>query len=219
MRYFVLILIISILSYLLYKKHHETNSFVDKISYLESDLKTYKDKYGNEVSTRQSLAGDKSELKLLLSKQIDSTKQFKELAKRYKRIKGAGTVTTKFIIDTVYIPFERPVSYDFIRTFNVDNPYYSINGNVNQLGVNIKNITIPNKFTFVMGERKNGFFKPNTYAIDVKNSNPFIQNTSVDSYIFTPEKKMWSFGPYIGFDVFNANISAGISLQYSLIQF
>ena len=187
--------------------------------YFESQIETYKDKLDREVSTRKSLVGDKDQLEVLLSKQVDSTEQFKYLAKKYKKIKAAGTVKTETVIKEVPVPFDRPLDLDFTRKFDVKHEYYSITGKVNNTGLNINDITIPNRFTFVMGKRKNGFLKPNSYSIDIQNSNPLITTKEADSYIFTPDLKRWTLGPYVGYDLFTGNISGGVSLQYGFIRF
>jgi hypothetical protein len=189
------------------------------ISFLNDSISYYKDKYGKEVATKTALSGDKNQLEILLSKQIDSTSELKELVRQYKHVDGAGIVNTITIIDTVYVPFNQPVGLNFNKSINLKDDYYNINAFVDQDGFGLNSLEIPNKLSFVIGQKKTGWFSKPTYSVEIKNSNPYIRTTGVDAYQFTPKIRRWSVGPYLGFDLFQQDVSAGISLQYGILRF
>lgn len=195
------------------KQRENTSDFLnDTISY-------YNNKLGQEIATKQSLAGDKNQLDILLSEKIDSLQQLKGLVKKYKKIAAAGNIRTVTEIKEIPVPFDRPIEFDFTRKFKIKEPWYEFTGKVNKYGLNINNFNVKNQMSFVLGVKKNGWFKPNTYSIDVLNSNPFIQITGADSYQFTEDIKRWSIGPSVGYDLLNSQISLGLSLQYGIIRF
>lgn len=216
----MLVIILSVTTCSQYRKKQKLKTQQQStLSFLEDSVSYYKDKYGEEIATKKILVGGKDQLQILLSKQIDSTQQFKSLYKKYKRISAASIVNTVTVIDSIPVPFKFPVEKEFTRDFKIDNQNYFLKGVVNSNGLNIKNLTIFNSLTFVMGEKKQGWFKSNTYSIDIKNSNSLIKTIGVDSYVFKPAIKRWTLGPYVGYDFIQQNISIGFSLQYGVIRF
>lgn len=189
------------------------------IDFLQDTISYYENSKGERVATINALAGDNNQLKILLSKAIDSTQELAELVKYYKTVNSAGIINTITKIDTVYVTFNQPVGLDFARNINITDDHYRLNAIVNQDGFTLNSLQIPNKMSFVIGKRKNGWFKKPTYQIDVKHSNPYISTQGIDSYTLEPSIKRWSLGPYVGYDPFVQQVSAGISLQYSLIRF
>lgn len=216
----VALILLTVFSCNQYQDKKELKKEINNTSeFLQDTVFYYENKKGEWVATKKSLAGDKDQLEVLLSIYIDSTEQLKGLVKKYKKVAAAGNIKTVTKIDSVFIPFDRSIEFDFSRKFKVDNPWYSITGRVHRSGLDVDNLTVFNQMSFVLGVRKNGWFKPKTYSIDVLNSNPFIKTTGVDSYQFTEDIKRWSIGPYVGFDPFNQSLSGGVSLQYGLIRF
>jgi len=197
------------------------NNNINSISFLQDTVSYYKNKYGQEVATKKVLIGDKNQLEVLLSKQIDSTNQFKGLYKKYKNVKSAGIIETITKIDTIYITYDSPldINVDLGTDFKIDTQDYFISGTAYLTGLTIDRIYLENKLTFIKGVRKNGWFKPNTYSIDVAHSNPHIQTTGIDSYLFTPKKNRFHVGPATGYDFITGRLSGGVFIMYSVISF
>ena len=189
------------------------------VDFLNDTVSYYEDELGNVVATTKALAGDVKQRDILLSKMVDSTKELKALVEKYKTVNSAGIINTVTKIDTVKIPIEVPNGVEFFSTFDFNNEHYKIKGTVSEKGMNINEFEMYNKMSFVIGLKKNGFLKPRTYNIDVKNSNPYIQTIGIDSYTLTEEPKRFGVGPYIGYDFFIGQVSVGLSLSYNLIRF
>lgn len=191
----------------------------NNVEFLQDSVKYYKNKYGQEIANKTALKGDKKQLSILLSKQIDSTQALSKMVKEFKKVSGAGTIRINTEIDTFYVPFEVPVDCGFLRDAKIKEDYYSLTAEVNEGGLRVTNLTIPNNISFVVGRKRKNIFSKSVFEIDVNNSNPYITTEGVDSYIYEAKVNKWSIGPYIGYDPFNQQLSTGISLQYGLISF
>lgn len=197
----------------------ENKNSESSINYLQSELESYEDEFGEIVSSRNSLAGKKEQLEILTSNQIDSLNKLNSLLKKYKRVESAGIIKTETKIKNVLIPFDKPAPCEFERNFELIKPFYEIRGYTNELGTKLNSLVVPNSVYFASGLQKNGLFKKNTYTISVKNSNPLVETIGLDNYILTPKIQRWGIGPYIGYDPFQQEFSGGLSVQYSIIRF
>tara|TARA_R110002012_G_scaffold190633_1_gene358190 strand:- start:1273 stop:1959 length:687 start_codon:yes stop_codon:yes gene_type:complete len=206
----------------------QCNSANDKASSLESTqgflndtISYYTNKLGQEVAEKKAITGDKQALEILLSKQVDSTRQLKRLVKKYRSISAAGNITQETRIDTVEIPYEIKVPYEFNRKWNKKTDDYSIAGTSDQNGVTIENLTVPNTLSFAIGNKKKGWFK-SEYRIEAVNSNPYVQTTGLDAYTLDVPNKRLGLSLYVGYGAssnFKLEPSAGIALTYTLFKF
>ncbi|NRA77262.1 MAG: hypothetical protein HRU18_03555 [Pseudoalteromonas sp.] len=186
------------------------------INYLNDSLRLYENKLGEEVATNNTLAGDNEQLEILLKK---TNKEFDELNKKYKKVKSAVQIRTITRIDSFFVPFPDTINFTFERPFIKDSDHYRIKGMVSNKGISFNDISIPMTLSYLIGERKNGLFKPRTISIDAKTDNPFVNIQGLDSYIYKPEVKRWSVGIYVGYDFINSDLGIGFGLQYSLFRF
>lgn len=188
--------------------------------FLNDTISYYQNEIGQQVAEKKAIQGDKQALEVLLSKQIDSTGQLKRLVKKYRNISAAGNITQETKIDTVEIPYEIKVPYEFTRDFTKVTEYYSITGTSNQNGVSLSEIKIPNTLSFAIGKKKTGWFS-SKYRIEAVNSNPYVQTTGLDSYTFKVPNKRLGLSLYVGYGAssdFTLQPSAGIALTYTLFR-
>lgn len=189
------------------------------IEFLQDSVRYYKNRNNENVATKLALFGEVENLNLLLAKQKDKNQRLQQLVDRYKNVNAAASITQETVIDTFYTTFSEPIQCRFDRRFQKTDPHYYLSGRVNETGIYHDMIRLYDTISLVIGERKNGFLKQRTFSIDAVNSNPNVSITELDAYSFTPKPKRWSLGPYVGYDPFMKRVSAGVSLQYSLIQF
>jgi hypothetical protein len=219
---FIQILVIVVLSILLLnqcsknrtlKSNNKSNqlALLDSVSY-------YKNSLGFEVAEKRAFQGTAKELKVILDQKKAENAQLAEAVKKWKKISSITEVGSVVKIKEVKVPFEVKVPCDFQRTFNKVEPFYSINGNVNQFGVKIDSILFNNTQTIVVGSKKIGFFKTE-YRVESTNSNPFIKNTQLDNFSFTERKKRFGIGVSFGVGVYSGNFFIGPSVNYNIIQF
>lgn len=182
--------------------------------FLNDTISYFKNKVGQEVAEKTALKGDKDQLKILLSKQIDSTSNLKELVKEYKSIDAAGNVNQETRIDTIRIPYDSIINFDFIRKWSKIDKFYSISGTSNQIGISIDSIVIPNTLSFAIGEKKTNFFKTET-KVNVVNSNPYVKTTGLDTYTYSQRKKRLGIGFSAGYGI--KGVYLGIGINYNLL--
>ena len=185
--------------------------------FLNDSIKYYKNKHGQEVAYKTALQGEKSAMSVLLSKQIDSTGQLKRLTEKYKRIASAGNITTVTRIDTIPVAYEVPVPFEFERTWEKINPFYSLSGKSNQNGITIDRLEIPNTLSYVIGDKKTGLFK-SEYRIETVNSNPYVRTTGLDAYTHKTNEGVMSIGGQVGYGMtlFGPSPYAGVGVNFDL---
>jgi|SRR5690554_1419776 len=177
--------------------------------FLSDSLRFYKNKLGEEIAIKKTLQGDKDKLKILLSKQYDSTGQLKRLIDKLKA-DAAGNITTITKIDTVEIAYEVEAPCDFERVFNIDEDFYTLNGFSNQKGITITDLEIPNTMSFVFS---NG-------EVRVQNSNPLIKTTGADTFLYKQKSSRFNISVFAGY-VYSGGLSpaVGIGVGYTLLSF
>ena len=185
--------------------------------FLNSEVEYYENELDQEVAKKEALAGKNESLEVLLSKQIDSTKQLKGLVKKFKKVNAAGNITQETIVDTVKISYQKPVEFDFVRKWKIDKEHYFISGRSTNNFTSIDKLKLQNTLSFAIGEQSSGFWKT-TYKAEAVNSNPYVKTTGLDTYTYTEQKKRFGIGPYVGIDT-NLQPSIGIGLNFNLIRF
>ncbi|MFC2110492.1 hypothetical protein ACFLSU_07990 [Bacteroidota bacterium] len=175
----------------------------------QSEILTYKLKNGQQVASIKSLQVSKKELKKQLWVKDDSLHL---LVKKFKKVKAAVRIKTEVRIDSVLVPFEVPVPFDFKKEFKLSTPDYSFSGEVTQLGVWIRDLRIPNTQRIVIGEKRS-YFKT-TLTTDVTNSNRYIQTTGISSQVTTVPIKRFGVSVFAGYDI-RLQPTIGIGLSYT----
>ena len=217
--------LIVVLFFMLLQKCTDQNEIYASLkssqAFLNDTIAYYENEIGQQVAERKAIQGNTDVLEVLLSKQIDSTGQLKRLVSKYKNLAAAGNITQETIIDTVEIPYEVAVPYEFTRDFSKQTDNYLISGTSRQKGVTLSEIQIPNTLSFAIGKKRTGLFK-SEYRIEVVNSNPYIYTTGLDSYTLEVPAKRLGLSLYAGYGV-GSNLtlqpSAGVALTYTFIKF
>tara|TARA_R110001583_G_scaffold72139_5_gene202353 strand:- start:362 stop:973 length:612 start_codon:yes stop_codon:yes gene_type:complete len=140
----------------------------------------------------------------------DENEGLKELIDEYKEVESVTKVITKTVIDTVRIEYDNSIlvsdSGTFVGSVNIDSLFYSLSCTFTEKNFTLNRIEIPNESSIVIGDRKiRGFLgipKGREYAIDIVNSNPYVQTTNIQTYKIVQEKKWWdtkAFSIGVGF--------------------
>lgn len=195
------------------KNHAENTS-----DFLNSQISYYKNELNQEVAVKKALKGSKESLEVLLSKQIDSTRQLTRLVKSFKKVSSAGNITQETKIDTLFIPFEKAINFEFVRQWSKKDKYFNISGVTTNEFTRIDHIDLISTLSFATGVKSNGFWKT-TYQTEAVNSNPYVQTIGIDTYTYSEKNKRFGIGPYAGFDLLTLQPSIGISVNFNLIQF
>jgi len=177
-----------VLAYFLFQQCEKTSFANSNLEAVTSTNKVYKNKIGTLTTQNKSL--------VLTNKELEKINLFKDdtiskLKKGFTDIKFISTVKTITKFDTIYQQYETPIPCDFVREGSISQDWFSLNYRVDSLGILIDSLTIPNRQIVVSGyKRLNGIFKPKTLVTEVTNTNPHIENFSVQSVV-VKEKKQW----------------------------
>ena len=67
--------------------------------------------------------------------------------------------------------------------------WFSISGRSTDKGISINCIDIPNSPSLVVGYKREKFLGPKYATVTISNTNPYITNTGLESYIIKPKKR------------------------------
>ena len=197
------------------------SGFIHKkeISRLERNYKIEKEgiqsellKNGQELNTVRSKLLSKDEL---LDQVSDSLKL---VLKKYKDVKATVIVNTVTKLDTVRIPFDSIIPYEFQRTFKHETEFSKITGLSTNEGVRIDTNESYNEQNIVFGDKKEGWFKTEQ-SVSITNSNPNVKTTGIQSSVITDKKKRFGLGPTIGYNFLTGEIYIGAGISYDIIRF
>ena len=202
------------------KKRTAQRTYAHNMEVLNDSLHTYENKLGLVVAEKKAFQGEKKELEQLIELQ---GKQLQEALKRTKPT-TATKIVTETKIDTVLVPFSsnfefhKPtVDFDVFAPFSIKTEFYTIDGVVQDLGVLINSIRIPNEQSVVVGKKKIGFMKYE-YRAEVTNSNPLITVTDLASFTFKEPKKRFGIGAFAGMAI-DGTPTVGVGVTYSFLSF
>lgn len=153
-----------------------------------SEISTYKLKNGQLVSSKKTAILTEKQLKNQIA---SKDKELQELTKKFSEVKSVTKSVTETKIDSVLVPFEVKVPCNFDRSDSVINKHYSFDYAVNQNGLKIKNLTIPDSIYIVTGTKRKWFLGKETLVIDITHSNPNIKETSLQHYEIQNPKKWY----------------------------
>jgi len=173
-------ILIIIIGYLYFDRKQISNINSNNISYYESELNTYKDKFNREVSEKRAIQLSENELSIL----NDSLK----LA--IKNIKPTTITKTKIKIvyrDTTIINWDKKIDTKFKQLFCKQDKYMTISGGVSNFGIFFNTIEFELELTNTIGfTRKNIFYKYQPVS-RITNNNPYVKIIDIKTYIVKPK--------------------------------
>lgn len=126
-----------------------------------------------EETLREYLAKDSSQM---------------ELIKYYKDLSSVVRVETKFVHDTVEV--EVPIYIENDTVVEYSDPCFKADLSFKSGLFSLAGVSIDNTQDIVIGTQKRGLSRAETY-VSIRNSNPCIQTTGMQSYNIVYEKKWW----------------------------
>ena len=165
------------------------DKLISDIQNYKTEAQTYKTKLGLEVSTNKALILEtQDQMKTLLA----SNDTLKEWISKFKNIKGGVVIKENTIIKEVAVPFDKIIPCDFkpFKSNKIDK-YFQFYSTIANTGLTIDSLKIPNESRIVIGERKDGVFKPKKMVVDVNNSNPYIRTSNISGFGYEPKKKFY----------------------------
>lgn len=164
-------------------------------------LDSIKNKNGQIVKLQEAIVFEGEKGKAELKRYSDSVfglkKKYKETVAYYQNY------IRTFLPDTIYVSYIDSIpqeigkdTLEYItnsirvpRTFEKDDPYFKIQGNVKKYGVDIISLSLPDTLSGRFVEKKQGLFKPNKIEYQTFNKNPYIRIDGSKSAVYSPKKK------------------------------
>jgi len=148
----------------------------------------FKNELGTITATKQVLELEKKDLnELLYSK--DTT--LNVLRKEFSKVKTIIQTQTITKINTVSVPFEVYVPYEFERKGKYQKEWFQFDYTVNQSGLSFTDFTIPNKQISITGFKRKWLLGKQTYVTDITNTNPYINNVEVQTVQVVVPKRFY----------------------------
>ncbi|MDN3665611.1 hypothetical protein ACFFU1_16660 [Algibacter miyuki] len=192
-------------------------SIISEAEVKADTIEYYKNKLGLEVAQKQAykLASEKTSVAFNEAK--TESAQFEAAAENWKDLYSALKIEVEFKADSVDIPFDEKVDFNFSRAFYKKNDLYTFSGVVNQHGI-IVNTLAKATITPFTGEKNTGFLT-HEFRTEITSSNASITIPSFDSYNFTGKQKRFGVGVSFGLGFYHKGFFVGPSINYNLIQF
>jgi hypothetical protein len=145
-----------------------------------------------------------------LDKLQEENEGLKKTLKEYKDVESVTKVITNTIIDTVFYQYDNRIAVSdsgtFVGNVSIDSLFYSFDCTFSESSFTLNRLEIPNESNIVIGDKKiRGLFgipKGREYAIDIVNTNPYVQTVNIQTYKIVEEKKWYQtkgFAIGIGF--------------------
>lgn len=214
----IIAVLLMCLNFSITKCSNTSKEYKNNIEALTDTIKYYKDKNGNLVATKLGFESDINTLKILNKQLYDEIKTLKLRKGNVQNIYHIEGVIDHGKNDTVYIVKHDSINRGFYRTFNLNNDFRTLEGNISyipdSLKFNIEKDYI--KFDYTLAMDKNN-------KIYIKSDNPYVKYNEISGFTVQKEKKThWSLGPSInfGYDPINNKpaFSIGASLNYGIIK-
>ena len=155
-------------------------------------IEYYKNAIGLEVAEKLTYKGTTEQLEVYLSEKSKESEQFKEAAKGWRKKYNALQIKLEFVLDSIDVPFNKPVHYNFERTFEKLTKEYVLKGIANQNGLQI-DFRAKAEVTSFTGIKP---FSTQT-TTSLTSSTGLLRVSNFDNYSFLPSKKRWSLNSSI----------------------
>lgn len=182
-------IVIVILILLLNKQCKATDRITNFYHNEQQSVEIYKNKIGTLTATVKASELTEKELKKLVLQKNDS---LKKLASEFSNIKYVTVIKEVIKIDSVKVPFEVEIPCEFERLGKYDtDTHFKFNYALNQTGLSLSDISIPNEQTIITGTKRKWFLGKQTLHTDITNSNPYLQTQEVQTIVVPIEKKWY----------------------------
>lgn len=200
-------IVIIILLLLLNRQCEETKRVTDFYNNEKQTVEFYKNKIGTLTATVTATELTNKQLEDLLLKKNDT---LKKLASEFKQIRYVAKIKYVTKIDSVKVPFEVKIPCEFERlgVYDTDR-HFKFNYALNQTGLSLSDISIPNEQTIITGTKRKWIFGKQYLTTDITNSNPYLQTQEVQT-IVVPVPVEWYNNKWVWF---GAGVAGGVLIS------
>ena len=196
--------VVILLSIQIFNDRSDFKSFKSQISRFKKSELEYQeviDKNGDKIIEQQQI----------ILTQKDAIEQGLLQVEKLKRVNSQTRVVTEVVLDTIVIThvdtmlkFVDGNSYLRLpQNYRFNDEFMSLDAKIDEVGLNLDNISIQNENIVTIGYKRYGLFKPLTPIVEVRNTNPYIVTQSVSNVViedkvdFLHDKKTWGFAGFV----------------------
>jgi len=196
--------VVILLSIQIFNDRSDFKSFKSQIARFKKSELEYQeviDKNGDKIIEQQQI----------ILTQKDAIEQGLLQVEKLKRVNSQTRVVTEVVLDTIVIThvdtmlkFVDGNSYLRLpQNYRFNDEFMSLDAKIDEVGLNLDNISIQNENIITIGYKRYGLFKPLTPIVEVRNTNPYIVTQSVSNVViedkvdFLHDKKTWGFAGFV----------------------
>lgn len=207
---FLGILLVTVLG-VTHKQCQKNKGLVDDIKALkdyEREAKYYKDENGKVIAYNNTL---EVSLEALETERADLIQRIEDLKMRKPEIIVVTNTVTE--VDSIRIPFETKLPCDSfdVAFLHQDSIWIKIQGRVDNNGIYIDDVQMENEILWVLGEKKNGFFRRNEPVVSIDMSNPYVKVTTIEPLIIKQKPAFYDRLWFKGL-IFVGGVATGVAV-------
>lgn len=176
---FYILIIILLFSYI-YTQKEDNNALKSNIIALNSDIKQYKLK-NNQLVT--SIESEQYTSSFLSKKILQKDKKIKEISSKFVKTNQIIMEKSELKIDTIIIPKQEEGTYN--------TQWYNFDYKIDTSKISIHNFMLKDSLIIVSGEKRKWFLGKKTTIIDITHSNPNIYTTEIRHIEIKENKKFY----------------------------
>lgn len=182
----VLLIICLLLLSQLFQKCESEKLQLANVEALNSEVKTYKLKNNQLVTSVENLNYTNSQLKNSI---LMKDSKVKELVNKFSKVKSVTKYVTNTKFDTIKLVYQDSIPCNFERNGSDIKEWYSLDYKSNEKGIEITNLSIPDSVILATGYKRKWFWGKTTSVTDITHANPFVQTSKVQHIeIVTPKR-------------------------------
>jgi hypothetical protein len=183
----ILILAVGVAFFFWYKGNRDQREqvYLNTLTEYEFEFEEYRSEVDSaKITWQETLDASNESLKAALA---DDSIQ-KELISYYKNL--SQVVKYEYIYQTDTVKVSVPITVEKDTTVNLSDPCYEAQISLFNGGFSLDNFSFDNRQDIVIGRQKSGLRRTQS-SIAIRNTNPCINTTGVQSYTVVYEKKWW----------------------------
>ncbi len=201
---YALVVVVVLLSIQIFSDRSEFKSFKTQIARFKKSELEYQeviDKNGDKIIEQGQI----------ILTQKDAIEQGLLKVNKLKRVNSQTRVITEVVLDTIVVTHVDTVlkfidgnSYlKLPQSYVFNDEFISLDAKINEVGLNIDNVSILNENVITIGYKRYGLFKPLTPIVEVRNSNPYIVTKSVSNVVIEKkvdvlhDKRTWGLAGFV----------------------
>lgn len=173
------------------KEIGENNRLKSNIEALQDTIKYKENKIGGITASKRALEVTEKDLR----KQVYvKDERIAKLSKDFDELKSVVKIDQEVKVVGVPIWYADSIPCIFEKKFAIAEKWYNIDGVSTQKGIKINSFSLPNEQFIIIGEKKEGIFKPNYLSVDVVNTNPNFKTKDVTTQVIKIDTPFYNKG-------------------------